>query len=75
MNTPTTKTQVGEKIGADTAKIGFAKAMSKKWIKISPENKEVVERIAEKLEDNEKDQLKKYAENPDVEVHDKKVID
>lgn len=49
--------------------------MSKKWIKLAGDSKDAVERIAEKLEDSEKDQLQKYIDNNDVEVHDKKVID
>jgi hypothetical protein len=40
MNTPTPKTEVEAKIGAEVAKIGFSKAMQKKWIKILPDNKE-----------------------------------
>ena len=32
-------------------------------------------RIAEKLDDQDKDQLTKYAENSDLEAHDKKVLE
>jgi hypothetical protein len=49
--------------------------MSKKWVRVVPDNKEAVERIAEKLEDSEKEQLQKFLDNPDLEVHDKKIID
>jgi hypothetical protein len=32
MNKPTEKAEVETKVGAEIAKIGFAKAMQKKWI-------------------------------------------
>ena len=57
LNKVTTKAEVESKVGAEIAKIGFAKAMSKKWIKLAGDSKDAVERIAEKLEDTEKDQL------------------
>lgn len=40
-----------------------------------PENKDQVKRLVDKLEDTERDQLNKYKENPDLEAHDKKVLD
>ncbi len=49
--------------------------MQKKWISLAPESKENVVRIAENLEDSERDQLKKFTENNDLEAFDKKVID
>ena len=39
------------KVGKDIAKIGFAKAMSKKWIKLAEGSKDIIERVAEKLDD------------------------
>lgn len=35
----------------------------------------MINRLAENLEDTERDQLRKYRELPDLEAHDKKVID
>lgn len=43
-----------EKVGKEIAKIGFAKAMQKKWIALSGGSKDVIERIAENLDDSEK---------------------
>jgi len=50
----TEKTAVEAIVGAQIAKIGFAKAMKNKWVKISADKKSV-ERIAEELKDDEKD--------------------
>lgn len=75
LNVPTDKSAVEGKVGAEIAKIGFAKAMQRKWIKLDGDNKNGVVRIAEKLEDQEKDLLTKYRENPDLEAHDKKVVE
>jgi phenylalanyl-tRNA synthetase alpha chain len=75
LNVPTDKSAVEDKVGAEIAKIGFAKAMQRKWIKLDGDNKNRVVRIAEKLEDQEKDLLTKYRENPDLEAHDKKVVE
>ena len=75
LNVPTDKSAVESKVGAEIAKIGFAKAMQRKWIKLDGDNKNGVVRIAEKLEDQEKDLLTKYRENPDLEAHDKKVVE
>jgi phenylalanyl-tRNA synthetase alpha chain len=38
-------------------------------------NKNIVIRIADNLEDSERDQLRKYKENTDFEAHDKKVLE
>ena len=54
MNKPTLKTEVEAKVGKEIAKIGFSKAMQKKWIQLSKESKDMVERISEKLEDTDK---------------------
>ena len=60
MNKATPKSEVEEKVGKEIAKIGFAKAMQKKWIQLAGGNKEVVERIAENLDDQDKAQLQKF---------------
>jgi len=75
MNTPTEKSAVETKVGAEIAKIGFAKAMQKKWIQLDGANKNVVVRIAENLVDEDKDLLSKYRDNTDLEAHDKKIVD
>ena len=49
--------------------------MQKKWIKLSEESKEHVVRIAEVIEDSEKEQLVKFQTNPKVDAHDKKLVD
>jgi len=40
LNKPTPKAEVEAKVGKDIAKIGFGKAMQKKWISLAPDNKE-----------------------------------
>lgn len=75
MNTPTNKSEYEKQVGAELAKIGFSKAMQRKWVQLVPENKELINRLAEKLEDSEKELLLKYRENADVDAHDKKVLD
>lgn len=75
MNKPTEKAEAEAKVGAEIAKIGFAKAMQKKWIQLDGANKNVVVRIAEKLVDEDKELLSKYRENSDLEAHDKKIVD
>jgi hypothetical protein len=40
------KTEVEAKVGKELAKIGFAKAMGRKWVQICGEQKEKVKRIA-----------------------------
>ena len=49
--------------------------MQRKWVQLDPKDKNSVVRTAENLEDTERDQLRKYVEAPDLEVHDKKVVD
>lgn len=49
--------------------------MQRKWVQLVPDNKELVNRLADNLEDTEREQLKKYQVQPDLEQHDKKVID
>lgn len=75
MNKPTEKAEAEAKVGVEIAKIGFAKAMQKKWIQLDGANKNIVVRIAEKLVDDDKELLSKYRENSDLEVHDKKIVD
>ena len=47
----TEKSAVEGKVGAQIAKIGFAKAMKNKWVKLAGEAKDKVVRIAEQLVD------------------------
>jgi len=51
MGVVTEKADVEARVGADIAKIGFAKAMGRKWISLDGANKNAVVRIAEVLED------------------------
>jgi phenylalanyl-tRNA synthetase alpha chain len=51
LNEPTLKGDVEAIVGKDIAKIGFSKAMQKKWIELSKENKELVTRKVEHLDD------------------------
>jgi phenylalanyl-tRNA synthetase alpha chain len=74
LNVTTLKTEVEAKVGEFVAKIGFAKAMKNKWVKIA-EDKNYVVRIAEKVVDDEKEQLSAFVTNPDLEAHDKKVVE
>jgi len=71
----TLKTDVEAKIGAQLAKIGFAKAMKNKWVKITGDKKQNVLRIAEELKDEDQAQLKVFVAKPTVEDHDKKMVD
>jgi hypothetical protein len=47
------KTEVEEKVGKEVAKIGFAKAMGRKWVQICGEKKDKVKRISAELIDDE----------------------
>jgi hypothetical protein len=64
VNQPTPKSEVEKLVGKDIAKIGFSKAMSKKWISLDPQSKENVVRLAETLDDSEKQQLLVFIEKP-----------
>lgn len=75
LNKPTEKSELEQIVGAEIAKIGFAKAMQRKWIQLDGANKNVVVRIAEQLVDEDKELLSKYASNSDLEAHDKKIVD
>ena len=68
-----TKDEIEAKLGKQIANIGYAKAMKNKWIKNV--DKTTIERIAEKLVDEDWEHLKKFAENGALEAHDKKVVD
>lgn len=48
--------------------------MKNKWVKIA-DDKSCVIRIAEKVVDDEKEQLSAFVTNSDLEVHDKKVVE
>ena len=69
------KTEVEAQVGAQLAKIGFAKAMKNKWVKLAGDKKEKVVRTAEELKDAEQDQLNAFVASPEVERHDKKMLD
>ena len=69
------KTDVEAQVGALVSKVGFAKAMKNKWVKIAGDKKEKVIRIAEELKDADKEQLNTFLASPAVEGHDKKQID
>ena len=71
------KAQVEEKVGKEIAKIGFAKAMQKKWVQLSGAQKENVKRVVNDsdLNDEDKTLLLTIQNIPDPEKHDKKVID
>ena len=75
MGEATAKVDIEKALGGDICKFGFSRSMQKKWIKLSEESKEHVVRIAEKIEDSEKDQLIKFQENQQVDAHDKKLLD
>ena len=49
------KATVEEKVGKDIAKIGFAKAMQKKWVQLCGEKKENVKRIVKDEDVNDED--------------------
>ena len=51
----TPKIEVEAQVGVQIAKIGFAKAMKNKWVKIAGAKKELVVRIEEELKDEDKD--------------------
>ena len=71
----TLKTDMDGRVGAQISKIGFAKAMKNKWVKIAGEKKEKVIRIAEEIKDDDKEQLNKFLQSSAVESHDKKLVD
>lgn len=74
MNVTTPKAEVEAKVGDFISKIGFAKAMKNKWVRLEAD-KTSVTRIAETLQDDEKKQLSAYLTEPDADKHDKKVLD
>jgi len=74
MGVTTPKSEVEAKVGDLIAKVGFAKAMKNKWVKLESD-KTSVTRIAETLKDDEKTQLSAYLEETDADKHDKKIVD
>ena len=74
LNVQTQKSDVESKVGDFVAKIGFAKAMKNKWVKIA-DDKNYVIRIAQNLVDEERDQLAAFIAKPDIEAHDKKIVE
>lgn len=70
----TSKDDVESKVGALVAKVGFAKAMKNKWIKLESDKKSVT-RIAEALKDDDKEQLSAYLNDAKLDNHDKKVVE
>ena len=71
----TPKATVEQLIGDKLAKIGFGKAMQKKWIQVGGEKKDLVTRTAADLLDQDKDLLCKFLSASPLESHDKKVVD
>lgn len=75
-NVVTSKADVEAKVGAQIAKIGFAKAMSKKWVKLAEGDKNSVVRMHEgELQDEDMLQLIKYRDDVNPANHDKKMLD
>ena len=71
----TPKTEVEAAVGQQVAKIGFAKAMKNKWVKIGGDKKELVERVVDDLKDAEREELSLFVTERSLEKHDKKVVD
>lgn len=55
-------------------KVGFAKAMKNKWVKICAD-KSQVERIANELVDDDKNLLSAFVDEPVADKHDKKIVE
>ena len=64
--------EMEKRCGAQIAKIGFGKAMKEKWIKKEGDK---FERIAENPEDKDKTQLCEFIKNPNLDLHDKKLVE
>lgn len=75
LNKPRSKEEMDKLLGKELGKIGFSKAMQRKWVQLDPNDKNSVIRLVENLDDTEREQLRKYVELPDLEQHDKKVVD
>jgi len=71
----TLKTDVEAIVGPLIAKVGFAKAMKNKWVKLAGDKKEKVIRLAEELVDTDKEQLSVFLAAPSADDHDKKLVD
>lgn len=61
-----------ERVGKQIAKIGQGKAMKQKWIVKDGGN---FKRVAENPVDEDKTNLNNFIQNPDLEKHDKKLVD
>lgn len=61
-------------VGDLVAKVGFAKAMKNKWVRLEASKTEVT-RIEANLKDDERNQLRQYQEVPALDNHDKKTVD
>lgn len=64
--------EMEKRVGQQVAKVGFGKAMKQKWIKKDGNN---FERIAADPKDEDKTNLNKFLENPNLDAHDKKSVD
>lgn len=63
----TEKAKLEQQLGAEVVKIGSQKALQLKWLKA--EGKTAVVRVAEKLEDVDKNLLQSFADKPEVAAH------
>ncbi len=61
-----------DRIGQQAAKIGFGKAMKLKWIK---KEDEFFVRVEENPVDEDKTHLQNFISYPDVDSHDKKLVE
>ncbi|TNV83999.1 hypothetical protein FGO68_gene16358 [Halteria grandinella] len=64
---PIEKKDLEERLGAELVKIGSQKALALKWLKA--EGKTAIVRIAETIEDTDKNLLTAFVANPDVTAH------
>ena len=51
---PTNKADFDKELGGELGKIGFAKAMTKKWVKLDPTDKNLVIRVEKNIEDTDR---------------------
>lgn len=61
-----------ERVGKQIAKIGQGKAMKQKWIVKDGSN---FKRVAENPVDDDKTHLNKFLDNPNLDAHEKKMVD
>jgi hypothetical protein len=69
LNEPTEKSKLEASLGAEVVKIGSQKALQLKWLKA--EGKTGLVRIAETLEDVDKNLLVAFVADPDLTAHGK----